>query len=300
MTENIIPLYPESTPAAAAGDAPAKTRLYPGRSYRFDFPDKEADPPPGGMVGNYRFDSHQARLDAVTHDGGAYVYETDAALSGDWAYHGEPGRACRFAGNRLTLDSTEMNGPELSDEEALTTLSLQPMFRLSYHTDAYAAQLGVIHLVQSQRFVTLADGERLELLEAEQPVLYLVAEQAIETLGPAQPPGRHQDYRYRIDVRQAIPSRLNDVAVESVTVLEQYRSYFMQREAGQDEGQVIWIPALAPVTWGWSIRVGRRADQHWGILRRKLILPTVGHDGLEFPLWEDNHLSLSRPLPAGH
>jgi hypothetical protein len=51
-------------------------------------------------------------------------------------------------------------------------------------------------------------------------------------------------------------------------------------------GAHIWVPALTPVMWGWSIRVGRRTDGEWGILRRKLLMPTSLDAGPELPLWQ--------------
>jgi len=259
------------------------------------------------MVGGYQFDAQAARLQAIEHTDGtalAYIYDFDACRAfSDWRPicddAADAGQAYHLSLNRLTLESSEMVGPDLVSEGSLTYLRMQPVFHLLYDTDVQAAELGAVHLLQSQRFVSLADGDRFELLEAEQPVLYLGSVGVMDPLGPPQQLGQHQGYRYPLTIQQEIPSQLNGIEVESVTVLEHYQSYFMQREVAAESEQLIWTPAMAPITWGWSIRVGRRADHEWGILRRKLILPTVGHDGLEFPLWEDNSQSLSRPLPAG-
>jgi hypothetical protein len=101
---------------------------------------------------------------------------------------------------------------------------------------------------------------------------------------------------YHLTLRQTIPDQYQEKTVESVTVLEQYKSYFMQRERSDSAERVIWTPLLEAVNWGWSIRVGYRADGELGILRRKLMLPAVGNDGLELPQWQTNHLAHYRPI----
>jgi hypothetical protein len=298
MSENVIPLRP--APAAPVPEKPRQTLLRAGRYYRFQSDAEGASHLPSGLVGGYRFDAQSARIEPAMHNGGAalaYPYDADSStVTRHWRVSGEDGPGYSLEANRLSLESTELQGPELVGEGALTYLRMRPVFHLGYYSDAYAAQLGVIHLVQSQRFMMMSGGERIELLEAETPVLYLQSEEAIALLSDGQPQGQRQNYEYSLGIQQAILAQQNGVTVESVTVLEQYHSYFMQRECTDDAGAVIWTPALAPITWGWSIRVGRRSDQEWGILRRKLILPTVGHDGLEFPVWEANQRSLSRPL----
>ena len=303
MLPNIYPLHPKT-------ERPVITRqeaevLYSGRQYPFTVQSEGENHVPSGMVGDYRLSPQRARLLPVeVRDGTALVYLYDAEVclaSPVWQAVGAVGEGYRITANRLTLSGNEVVGPELVQQQQHTLLTMQPVFQLHYNTEAYAAELGVVHLVQSQRFVNLENGAQRMLLETTDPVLYLPGpdtSDAVQCITPGQAHGRYEDYRYQLSLEQAIPERLDGQAVESVTVLEQYHSYFMQRECSDDTAPVIWTPALAPITWGWSIRVGRRADNEWGIVRRKLILPTVGHDGLEFPTWEENQLALMQAIEA--
>lgn len=205
--------------------------------------------------------------------------------------------SCHRQGNHCNLIMTEVVGPELVMEARQTLLRMQPVFHLRYETGAYAAQFGVVHLVQSERSVFMEDGTQRQLLTTEEPVLYIEDPHITEPmryLSMHQSHGTRQTYHYQLSLRQAIPDILNNKAVESVTVLEQYQSYFMQRECSNSAPQPTWTPLLLPVTWGWSIRVGRRADGDWCILLRKLIRPIEGNEGLELPRWRSNSIALSR------
>ena len=75
-----------------------------------------------------------------------------------------------------------------------------------------------------------------------------------------------------------------------MTILEQYQTYFLQRELPFSQDN-IWTPTCAPVSWGWSIRIARRHDGEWGIARQKLLMPALDHNGLALPAWEGNSLN---------
>lgn len=296
----LVKLYAEPVEKTGSTVARAPARLvYPGRRYHLNLSEGSL---PDGAIADYRLSPAAAELlplnvaqsspsgflydDLADSAAKAWILDDEASASSAQRY--------RLATNALTLAEQNLEGPLLrsSGEDAL--LYLQPHFRLHYAADEYSARLGVVHLVQSQRFLTLDDGEQLPLLETAEPVLYRLCAHggdAVQPMGPAFYLGERRELRYAFNVSQRIPNQIEGRGVETVTVLEQYRTFFLQRPTGAQPHDTIWIPALAPITWGWSIRVGRRFDGEWDILRRKLVMPTVGHDGLEFPLWESNHLA---------
>lgn len=209
-----------------------------------------------------------------------------------------PLKKSRIKANRLVQNLATLNGPQLSVHNEVTMLSLSPRFDFTFSTDDYAAQIGVINLVQSNRFIRLENNNEINLLDTsveDTPVLYLENpqdDQPIKYVSAQQKLGVTSEHSFDFTISQAIPDSVGDEKVETVTVLEQYCSYFMQR-AVLNGDQSIWTPVYAPITWGWSIRVGRRTDGEWGILRRKLILPTTGNDGLHLPEWRSNTLNCS-------
>lgn len=97
--------------------------------------------------------------------------------------------------------------------------------------------------------------------------------------------GQSRDYHFDYRIHQVLRRDLLDVDVRSITVLEQYHSYFMQRAVASDAKQSLWVPAYAPISWGWSLRVEPEADD-WVITRRKMIPPVVGSDGWVMPEWQ--------------
>lgn len=206
---------------------------------------------------------------------------------------------CRVNGNHCEILANNVEGPELiTDGEALR-LQLRANWRLRWDTATYSAELGMITLQESRRFITLDNGEQITVTDscgADTPVLYLEGCDDNKIIKPiaVQREGVKQQHGYSITVSQHVPSSHDGHVVESVTVLEQYRSYVMQRPTGT-KARTIWVPMVAPISWGWSIRVGRRYDGGWAIVRRKLLLPTISHQGLELPLWQHNSLGFSNP-----
>jgi hypothetical protein len=106
--------------------------------------------------------------------------------------------------------------------------------------------------------------------------------------------GESQPYRISSTISQAIPEQWHGQAVVDLVVMERYSSYLLQRATLAEDNQTLWTPLYFPISWGWSIRAGRRYDGEWDIMRRKLMLPITGQDGLQFPLWRDNSLQCSR------
>lgn len=203
------------------------------------------------------------------------------------------GTGSAFARNEFHLLTSTLEGPEIFagvDGEWLTIL---PAFTVSYRTGAFAAALGEIRLVESKRFLTLENGEQVSLLDThgqDGPVLFLEGDgdhTIVRQQTPWQPLNKVEEYRFDYRISQPLMDQCGGKAVSSITVLEQYTSFFMQRPRTLRANDAIWVPACAPVTWGWSMRV-EPAEGIWRISRRKLMLPTVGHEGWRMPEWRAN------------
>jgi hypothetical protein len=214
-----------------------------------------------------------------------------------------PLAGCELKSNRLVLKSAALDGPEVIGDGGETMLTLSPRFDFIFSTDCGAAQLGVINLVSSNRFITLESGDEIGLLKSGDeaaPALYLegpLDQQPVKLLCDRQEAGVTQTQSFCMEISQLIPDVVGSESVASVTVLEHYCSYFMQRSLPLDDHPV-WTPVYAPISWGWSIRVARRYDGEWSIVRRKLMLPTTGHEGLQLPLWHSNSVACSMSLES--
>jgi len=259
-----------------------------------------------GIVGAYRLGLEVATIAPVAAvDGEArfFIWDDEARFAApetSWQ-QAECRHAtitdCSVKGNHCVILASEVEGPELITSGETTRLQLSASWQLQWDTASYSAELGVITLQESQRFITLENGEQVTVTdsrEADAPVLYLQGSDDREIVKPiaVQQQGVKQQHGYSVTVSQHLPKSQDGHGVESVTVLEQYRSYFMQRPS-DSKARTIWAPLVAPISWGWSIRVRRRHDGEWAIARRKLMMPTVGHEGLELPLWQNNSLRFS-------
>jgi len=259
-----------------------------------------------GIVGDYQLGLEMATIVPVTAvDGEARFFIWDdetrfAAPDTSWQ-QAECRHAtitdCTVNGNHCVILASEVEGPEIITDGEATRLQLSARWQLKWDTATYSAELGMITLQESQRFIVLENGEQVTVTdsrEADAPVLYLQGSDDSEIVKPIaiQQRGAKQQHGYSITVSQHLSESHDGHAVESVSVLEQYRSYFMQRPT-DSKARTIWAPLVAPISWGWSIRVRRRYDGEWAIARRKLMMPTVGHDGFELPLWKNNSLSFS-------
>ena len=296
--------------------------IHTGRLYHVGCQDYSVLNSIHGVIGGYRISAQRAEIFPVTSmpPGATTASTTDqmnlcyfwdpsadmSTIEGNLRHEVKdqllPLKDCHLKANRLMLTQATLSGPELNVRDDVTMLSLSPHFDFMFSTDNYAAQLGVINLVQSSRFIRLENNDEKILLDTgieNMPVLHLENaenDQPVKYVSVHQNLGINQEHTFTFDVSQSIPDKVGAESVASVTVLEQYQSYFMQRAVTQDNGHSIWTPVYAPITWGWSIRVGRRTDGEWGILRRKLILPTTGNDGLQLPTWTNNTLNCSTSL----
>lgn len=237
-----------------------------------------------GVVANYALSVDKS---CVMEEGEmAYLYDGEA-MEG-------------YANNRFDLSGSEQGEPLILTEGERNHLQMSLQFHLRYDSDAFAAKLAVVHLVRSQRQLLLDSGELVTLIDHQQPLLYLAdptQSQAYTVIGEQDILQSHT-YTLPLTVAEPIPETIHQQPVTTLTLMEQYQSFFLQRET-VDDSATIWTPLLAPVSWGWSIRVGRRADQAWGILRRKLIKPTVGHDGLVLPQWQGSFHQYYQPASEG-
>ncbi len=294
---------------------PEKSRLttiHAGRRYDVGCQDLSALNSTHGVIGDYRMTIQCGEIIPITSETSTgklfecFFWDADidftqlqCSLVDDIKNLHLPLQDCKLSTNRLVLKRAELKGPELTGDNGETSLSLSPRFDFTFSTDSFAAQLGVIHLVQSTRFITLEKRKEIHLVDTSNesaPVLYLENprdEQAIKFVVTQSEAGITREHNFTTTISQPIPDEVDGETVASVTVLEQYHSYFMQCAIPPDDRYNIWIPIYAPIAWGWSIRVGRRTDGDWGILRRKLILPTTGHDGLLLPTWSNNTIACS-------
>ncbi len=202
----------------------------------------------------------------------------------------------RLARNEFQLLEATLDGPDIHSSSHLHWLTVQPRFRVRYNSSAHSACLGEIRLVDSQRFCVLENGEQIPLLDTQAAgasVLFLEHEhdqQIVRQQTQWQLQGEELEYRFDYRIQQWLPPELNAIPVRSLTVLEQYTSHFMERPLTADQDNTIWVPAMAPVIWGWSMRV-ERSDAGWQIARRKLVMPTVSHDAWVLPVWHANTLA---------
>jgi len=284
--------------------------LYTGQSYRVDEVATAQLSDVEGIVGDYRIGANSGTSLPIVpaNDNVATCYLWDegvelgrltATLNGSGSTL--PFNKHRIRSNRLLLNNSQLLGPALIEDGENTTLSMTAAFNCSFISDAQAATLGMIHLVQSRRFALLEDGSEFSLQQTpdDTPVLYLANadEAVVKPVVALQAQRVTESYDHHMTISQEIPAAINGVAVASLTVLEQFTSYFMQHPALPRKRATIWVPLYAPISWGWSIRVARRFDGDWAIQRRKLILPTTGHEGLQLPVWHSNTLAYRQSLP---
>lgn len=298
MAEHVIYLkLPERKPAAMTAATPS---ICIGRQYQLS-----DDEPVGelhGLCGGLDYSSGHGRIINASQDHPCFLWDIDEEIT-------EEELTLRTAEsesitlNPLTnivtshfvMSHGALSEPQIIERAEIPQLTTTASFEFIFHTSLPAVRLGVINLVQTQRFAPLKNGTQHTLLNRgeEQPVLYLggdtgedaVPATILDTVANTVP----LPHTHAITLTQSLPDTLDGTELESLTVLEQYTSYFMQRELPFSTAN-IWTPVCAPVTWGWSMRVTKRKDGDWCIVRQKLLMPTVGHNGFELPVWEGNQL----------
>ncbi|MYM64899.1 hypothetical protein [Pseudomaricurvus sp. HS19] len=238
---------------------------------------------PAGLVGGLDYSVGAGRVLPAAGTEPGFLWDWDAMPAGD--------RDNALASNSLQLQNPTLLGPEIYSVRNTHWLTVKAEFPLHYRSRDFAARLGEIRLVESQRFLTLQDGSRRAILDTgDEPVLYLEPGEEATVLRqqtPWQPQGESRDYCFDYRISQRLPIEAEGQLVQGVTVLEQFTSYFLERPLSDRPGESIWVPAAAPVSWGWSMRAEPQ-DGGWAITRRKLILPTVGHEGWVLPEWGSN------------
>ncbi|MGR9052681.1 MAG: hypothetical protein ACU84J_08535 [Gammaproteobacteria bacterium] len=301
--------------SAPVTDVVEQDNIIPGIRYRMAWTAPSRPNALHGVVEDYRISVASGEIVPVSAstetEAECLIWDTDIDVSKNQCKIVSPNNYrdfdladCGIVSNRLLLLGSELEGPTLSTVNGQTLLTLSARFEFSFETAEFAARLGMINLVQAQRSATSANGDRIVLLETGRerpPVLYLdnpSARHAVYSITDIQPRNRMQTYTFAPEIALPIIETVDAAEASSVTVLEQYHSYFMQCPELSDNAAAYWIPAYAPVTWGWSIRVERRSDGEWAITRRKLILPTTGHDGLQLPVWRGNNFDGAASVPT--
>ncbi len=203
--------------------------------------------------------------------------------------------------NYCQLHQVLLTDPVIEERQNAQALTIDFNLAFAYEAAHYSAELGMVTLVESRRYLTLDDQSQVIIIDtqsSEQPVVYLQAQQDEQPIKPIGQPLRQahpQPGHVQLRFAQTIPEIWAGRGVAELTVLEEYHHYLLQRPIATPH-TTIWVPALEPISWGWSMRAGRRRDQSWCILRRKLIQPFLRPDGLDFPLWSDSVKSFCQPV----
>lgn len=295
MNQQVTYLNPPRRPAPRA-DKP-KATLQLGRRYTHTSPQPVATM--HGLCRGIVLSRQKGHLVAADQtDNDYFVWDCDADLGQLTAP--PDGGPLQVAANRLILAHTSLDKPLLQQQDAKPWLSLSVHFDLRYSADAMSARLGVIHVVESNAFFQLANGERHVILNTgdEDKALYLspaaqqgIEDEAVHTILDAVQDHELATVSHSETIRHSLREQVGGMDVESMTVLEHYQTFFMHRELPFSDDN-IWVPALPPLTWGWSMRVARRYDGEWGIARQKLLMPTSDPNGMTMPSWRGNTLDM--------
>jgi len=241
--------------------------------------------PETGVVGDLQFSTTGSTIVAAENASHLFLWDGEALM----------GR--RPVNNEFQLLTSSLAGPEIvPGADGTEWLTVVANFNVRYITDEHSARLGEIRLVDSMRFLTLEDSTVHTVVDTGgESVLYLEDRDdsvAIRQQTPWQQRGERSHHCFDYRISQLLPDTAKGRRVSSVTVLEQFTSYFMERPLTASPGHSVWVPVCAPVTWGWSMRA-ETSESGWQIARRKLMPPTVGHDGWELPEWRTNTLEHS-------
>jgi hypothetical protein len=218
--------------------------------------------------------------------------------------------------NSLTLVQAQMSLPLLEAQaDGSVCLILDLSFELQGNARAFAFETGLVRLVEPDCTLTLSDGRVLPWRPAEvescagteQANRALVLEfpgeytpEANSRSDAAVVPGRRlqdgeqQRWLETWQVRVNVPQTFHQQAITRITLMEQYTLFWMQQALPGKHAPVgleqRWLPLMAPVQWGWSLRIERLSDGNWGIVRRKLMRPLGGNEGLFLPDWQCQRL----------
>lgn len=281
---------PQAGPTQEADSKPLYTgfRYTPAQRDQW-FGMSNGHPEQAGWVADFQFDQQHSLIKPFAPNEDAFLWD-----SAQW--DDIPKAAEGLLGDQeFQLLDASLGDLSIEPGVSCPLLTIAPSFSIQFKTSAAPACLGEVRLVTGKRFVTLADGSQYSLLDTEpaaEPVLYL-DDQAdagpIQQRTDWQSANTAQNHVFSGRISQPLISSCQNQPVQTITILEHYSSYLMQRLLTESTSQSIWTPLQAPITWGWSIRVEPDAGD-WIITRRKLISPIVGHDGMELPLWHSNYL----------
>lgn len=290
MSEEIVYLkVPDRSPVKRP-----QPDLFPGRNYSVI--SKGPLDQIHGLCANYSVSKESANVeDQKAHDTRAFLWdlthETDSEIQ---LHNGESAILLNantpLGGACLVVSDATLSVPKILDEQDGRLLEFRIEIEGIFSSEIVSSRFGIVNLLSASRFVAMENGEQSVLFSTldEEPVLFIddnsrssPIDYILETNADEEPV-RHLVTR-RICHR--IPEHVGGIKTQSMTVLEQYHSYFMQRELPLSDN-TIWTPVCAPITWGWSIRLERRQDDEWTITRQKLLNPAIGNEGLEMPVWK--------------
>lgn len=304
MSDQVVYLnVPKRAPAACTAEA--RPTIVVGRKYQLANGKLAAGL--HGLCAGLDYSASHGRVLPLSTEPAArdcYLWDADDELaSANLSVLSTEGEAIAISPNtnaitgRFVLSHATLSEPLIEHQETKPQLTTTASFDLVFSANALPLRLGLLNLVQTHCFALLKNGQQHMLLDSgeDQSVLFIADPgNKHEVLSPvldAAAGAETSQHQHKVRLTQRIPSQLNGAQVESMTVLEQYTSFFMQRELPFNQ-ENIWTPVCAPISWGWSMRVAQRQDADWCILRQKLLMPNVGHNGLELPEWDGNHLDL--------
>lgn len=193
----------------------------------------------------------------------------------------QPECAASAGGNFFQLTNSRVQMPAIDG----STLGFHTELDFLFESRHFTASIGIIHLRQTQHFLLLEDGDKIELSDPQARTPYLASDQQLSAvhLLVAQASREATNYHRSFPVRYTLQQEHQGKRVETITLMQQYTSYFMQRAVPFTQDN-IWVPLCTPINWGWSMRVGRRKDL-WVIMRQKLLPPLLDADGIQMPSW---------------
>jgi hypothetical protein len=304
MSDQVVYLnVPKRAPAAFTAEA--RPAVIVGRKYQIT--DDKLPAGLHGICGGLDYCASHGRilpLPTTPVSSDCYLWDVEAELaSANFSVLSPKAEAIAISPNtdvitgRFVLSHAALSEPLIEHQETQPQLATTASFDFVFSANSLPVRLGLLTLVQTHCFALLKDGQQHTLLDSgeDQSVLFIPdpenTHEVLSTVLDTATGAEAIQHQHEVTLTHLIPQQLNGTQVESMTVLEQYTSFFMQRELPFSQ-ENIWTPVCAPISWGWSMRVTQRQDGDWCIRRQKLLMPSVGHNGLELPEWEGNHLGL--------
>jgi len=138
--------------------------------------------------------------------------------------------------SHFDLSHSAISEPKIIHPESGPQLTTSVNFDFVFSTCLPAVQLGLLSLVETECFALLGNGECYSLRNSGEGcrVLYLAdggeSDRIFTPLLEANQDAGSRQHNHRLSLIQDIPEQLEGSEVVTLTVLEHYTSYFMQRE----------------------------------------------------------------------